>query len=162
MNEKVLVGVKNKRFIKNFVGLKKRIYSRDLNTQDIKTEIQLLTGKHILSHYFKVIPVMVLDSTGVAAVRGIVTLYEDDENAYLGLFEVSRLYTIDTTCLELFFKKVDEIARKYKKKSIIGLYDASFWIRYRVIGSNTAPNIDPYSVEPYNRLCYQEVLSNNG
>ena len=41
------------KYIKDFIALKKKLYTRKNNTESVSDVTRILTGTHPLSHYFK-------------------------------------------------------------------------------------------------------------
>lgn len=79
----VIFGPRSKEHIQEFLNLPERIYARHEMMQNKKDEQAILEGRHVLSHYFTVTPMLIYED-GRAVSRGIVTIYPDDDTAYLG------------------------------------------------------------------------------
>lgn len=119
---------------------------------------QLLTGKHILSKDFKVMGFVAYTGDGYALARCIVTTYENDKNAYIGLFQsVDRI----KVCKELL-NKAEEYAKKCGKTKLIGPVDASFWIKYRFKTTSDREFKENYTGEPYNKEYYSKLWEECG
>ena len=82
----VIFGPHSKKHIKDFLALPGRLYDSGELMQNEKEEHAILKGTHVLSHYFMVTPILVYEG-GKAVSRGILTVYPEDEVAYLGFFE---------------------------------------------------------------------------
>lgn len=144
----------DKKAVKDFLSLPKRLYPRNELTQNKSEELALLCGTHILSRYFSVVPILVYrDSKAVS--RAVVTLYPDDDTAYLGFFESKN----DPAAAKLLFDTAIKISAENGKNRITGPVDCSFWIKYRL---KTDCFYSPYTGEPYNKDYYPELWEKNG
>ncbi|MDE6600255.1 MAG: hypothetical protein K2K34_09280, partial [Oscillospiraceae bacterium] len=76
----------DKKCVRDFLSLPKRLYAKNELMQNAADEAALLGGMHTLSHYFTVTPILVYRGER-AVCRGLVTVYADDPKAYLGFFE---------------------------------------------------------------------------
>lgn len=150
-----------KKHIKDFLDFPKYIYSDEYCPQDYKTEKQLLTGKHVLSKDFKITPMIAYqvscDNYRVLA-RCIITEYENDDKAYIGLFESIDNYYVYTK----FLLEVERKCKSLGKKQMVGPVDASFWIRYRFKQSSDRRFRDTYTGEPYNKQTYIRMWKDAG
>lgn len=159
-NTKVIV-CKTPKEKQDFLDLPKRIYEDTFSPQDRKLEEKLLKGKHVLSHRFTVIPVLMYQtaySNYIPLSRCIITLYENDDNAYIGLFDSVDNYYI----YKKFLSEVEKKCKKLGKKKIIGPVDASFWINYRFKYRSDNKFTDSYSGEPYNKIRYTQMWLDAG
>ncbi len=143
--------VENKQDIKKFLSLPQTLYSKNKNTQDYKTEKQLLTNNHILSKYFTVHPYIIENNNRVVG-RWIVTIYHNEKNVgYLGYVEMIN----NDEVIELLFSSIDNICNTLSIDKLIGPVNASFWIGYRLKTNNFN---DLFVNEPYNKEYYQDAF----
>ena len=75
--EAVIFNSDDKKRLKDFLGLPKHIYGSGELMQNLTDEASLLDGTHILSKYFKVIPILVYRGKKAVS-RAVVTIYPDD------------------------------------------------------------------------------------
>lgn len=139
---------KNDAFVKEFLSLPKKLYSKNEIIQNEKTEKMILTQEHPLSKDFNIIPYLVTDDKGHAVSRCILTYYPDSSTAFLGFFEAYN----DLTACRLMIDEVCKQAVKDGKTKIVGPIDSSFWIRYRFKADKF--DLLPYTCEPYNKDYY--------
>ena len=147
--------------IRDFLALPKILYDKGKCPQDIKTERQILTGTHVLSDAFKVIPFVAYvkeDENKFVAARALVTYYENDNIAYVGFFESID----DEEVCRKMFDTIFDFAKKDGKKTVTGPVDASFWIRYRFKYGSDRSYDDTYSCEPYNKEYYVKLWEKCG
>ena len=147
----------DKKYIKDFLALPKKLYSANELTQEPKTEKALLGGNHILSHYFTLYGAVAYSADGPAVARCTLTCYPDDDAAYFGHFECCD--ESSAVCEEMF-ARLGECAKLHDVKSLIGPVDASFWLKYRFKDDEYFGA--PYSCEPYNRSSYPTLLKGCG
>lgn len=146
----------NKAAVEQFIMLPKKLYRKEELVQDEKTERQLLAGEHILSRYFKVYPVIVLDEHNDIAARCVVTVYPElKDTAYFGYFECID----DADAARAAVDRADSLARKLGRTKLVGPVDCSFWIRYRLKADHFGR---PYTCEPYNKDYYLRLLTDCG
>lgn len=150
----VIFGPRSKEQIQEFLDLPERIYARQEMMQNVKEERAILEGRHVLSHYFTVTPILIYED-GRAVSRGIVTVYPDDDTAYLGYFESEN----NSAAAGLLFHTAIGMVRERGMKGIVGPVDCSFWIKYRM-KTNRFGN--PYTGEPYNKDYYLRLWEENG
>lgn len=150
----VIFGSRSKEHIKDFLDLPGRLYDREELMQNEKEERAILKGTHVLSHYFTATPILVY-ADGKAVSRGILTVYPEDEVAYLGYFESEN----NSAAAGLLFHTAFEMARNMGLKGIVGPVDCSFWIKYRL---KTNQFRSPYTGEPYNKDYYLKLWEENG
>lgn len=147
---------KNKKAVRKlFLALPGTLYEPEMLPQDIKCERQLLEGTHVLSTDFEVIPFVVVDENGAAVCRCLLTLYPDDETAYMGFFE-------SFDCIEacrVMFLNAEKTAGLYRKKRIAGPVNASIWLGYR-FKINRFEEV--YTGEPYNKDYYARLWEECG
>ena len=88
--------------------------------------------------------------------RFAITIYPNDDTAYLGFFECIK----EKEVAKYIFDLVKKFAKENNNKKIVGPVDASFWLKYRLkINMFDKP---PYTGEPYNKdYYYQMFLDNN-
>ncbi len=132
-----------------FLSLPRLLYSKNELTQEIKTEKQLLTGTHILSTSFEVMPFVVTDKNGTAAARALLTFYPEDYRAYIGFFECIN----DIEACRLLLQDIELFAKNNEKKHLIGPVNASFWIGYRFKVDKFG---SVFTGEPYNKEYYTD------
>lgn len=140
---------------RRFLELPHRLYSRREAVQNTTLEKELLEGRHILSRYFSVFPIVVLDEAGRAASRCLLTFYEGDLCAYLGFFESVN----DTAASGLLFAAAQQAAAQAGKSKLMGPLNASFWIGYRLKTNRFGT---PYTAEPYNKAYYAALWEDAG
>lgn len=142
--------------IKDFLDFPKCLYPKGSCPQDMKVEKQVLGGKHALSKDMVVMPFVVYiinDNRRTVAARSLVTLYENDRNAYVGFFE-----SLDhVEACEKLFSEIQSYAKRHGKDVLAGPVDASFWIRYRFKIRSDRNFYDTYSGEPYNKKYYADL-----
>ena len=142
-------------YVKDFLKLPKMLYSKETLTQNEKEEKELLLSTHVLSKYFELTKFLVYKD-GIVAARCAVTIYPDDEFAYIGFFECVD----DTACARLLFDAANVFGIEQGCKKIIGPVDASFWIKYR-LKVNLFEKL-PYVSEPYNKKYYLKLFLDYG
>lgn len=153
MNQYEVKIVESKSDNKKFIDFPSKIYTRDELSQNKKVEVQILTGKHPLSHYFDALGFIVMLHKEVVA-RCIVTLYNEDDSAYVGFFESLN----DKEAVEVLFNSVKKYALAHGKLRLIGPVDSSFWIKYRFRTKKFAD----YTLEPINKQYYLELWQSIG
>ena len=52
---------KEEKYIKDFIALKKKLYTRKNNTESVSDITRILTGTHPLSHYFTLEKFLIYD-----------------------------------------------------------------------------------------------------
>ncbi|MBQ6182064.1 MAG: hypothetical protein IJK31_10340 [Ruminococcus sp.] len=152
----VIFDPKDKKCVRSFLRFPETLYSKNELMQDIRTETDILSGRHILSHYFTVYPFLAFDSDENVAARCILTVYNDRSCAYIGFFECID----DTDAARCIFSAAEAQAQKLGCDSVIGPVDASFWIRYRL--KTGCFDKQPYTGEPYNLPYYEKLFLENG
>ncbi len=141
---------------KMFLKLPKLLYSRKNQiTQDVSLEKSILNGTHCLSRYFDVTPFIVVSHKNEIFARCIVTVYPNDENAYIGFFESSS----DREAYNVLFEKVFDFVKAIGKNTVVGPYNASFWLGYRLKTNHFGT---PYACEPYNLSYYPRIWKEMG
>ena len=144
-----------KKYIRDFLALPKRLYSKKDNMENPKEVESLLLGTHSLSKYFTMHKFLVYENKKVSG-RFVFTTYKGDDTAYFGFFECIK----DNEVAAYLFEKASEFVREAGLKKIVGPVDASFWIKYR-LKINLFENT-PYTGEPYNKDYYLELFQKNG
>ncbi len=99
MSLHVITFTREEHYIRKFLELPGRLYSRKELMQKPDEERQILTGTHILSHYFTVFPFLVLDENDAPVSRALLTVYPDDTDAFLGFFESEENGEASPYCL---------------------------------------------------------------
>lgn len=155
MNRKVLAFTHEEDLIGRFLELPGKLYTKKTCMQQPEEERRILTGAHVLSHYFSIFPMLVLDENGDALSRAVLTVYPHDPEAYLGFFESVD----DGEAVRLLFQKAEEIAGKQGCRRITGPVDASFWIRYRFKNNHFESS---YTGEPFNLDYYPRLWQSLG
>ena len=150
----VIFGPRSEEHINDFLALPKRIYVKEELMQNEKEERAILKGRHILSHYFTITPILVYEDGKVVS-RGIVTVYPEDEFAFLGFFESKD----NSAAAGLLFHTAFGLVRDMGLKGIVGPVDCSFWIKYRM---KTNQFRGPHTGEPYNKEYYLRLWEENG
>lgn len=138
-----------------FLSLPKELYSREQQTQEPKTERQILEGKHPLSSNFSVWPYLALDEHGQPAARCLLTFYPNDKTGYVGFFESEDSLEAASLVLDAAAEKAKELGLQ----RLVGPYNASFWIGYRFKIANFR---DYFTGEPYNKAYYPRLWEQCG
>lgn len=146
---------KEEKYIKKFIKLPHRLYSRAERTNEPKVERQLLEGNHILSHYFETTGFLVLDEKENPLSRCMVTIYPGDKTGYIGFFESVNNAEVSS----LLFHEAEKFCKSRQLEKITGPLDASFWIKYRL---KTNYFEKPYVCEPYNKSYYFYLFEKSG
>ena len=142
------------KYIKDFIELPKKLYTKKDNMEDPNTISDLLLGKHPLSSYFNLTK-FIIYKNGETVGRFIITEYPDDKKTcYIGFFECIN----NKKVAKFLFKNAYEYAKVKKYKKIVGPVDASFWIKYRL---KTNKFERPYTGEPYNLAYYYNLFIDN-
>ncbi len=149
-NLDVLAFSQEEDLIRKFLELPGKLYTKKTCTQQPEEERRIVTGTHVLSHYFSVFPLLVLDEDGGALSRAVLTVYPHDPEAYLGFFESAD----DKEAVRLLFQKAEQLAREQGCRRITGPVDASFWIRYRFKNNrfDSSYTGEPFNLDYYPRL----------
>ncbi len=152
----VMFDPKDKKSVRSFLHFPAALYPKQNLMQDAETEAAILSGQHLLSHYFTVYPFLAFDSAKHVAARCILTVYPDRSSAYIGFFECID----DADAARCIFDAAEAQARKLGCDAVIGPVDASFWIRYRL--KTNCFDQPPYTGEPYNLPYYEAFFHENG
>ena len=88
---------RERRCIKDFLSLPKKLYSADKNMESADTVRKILLGRHPLSGYFSLEAYVIYDRREPVG-RFAITEYPEDDTAYIGFAyavgpEYTRLYT---------------------------------------------------------------------
>lgn len=146
-----------KKYVKDFVELPRRLYSSKDNMEDPEQMRSILMGEHPLCRYFELRKFLVYDKTLSKAVgRFAITTYSGDENAYIGFFECID----DSRAAAFLFQNADKICKELGYYKIVGPVDGSFWIKYRLKTNRFGEK--PYTGEPYNKDYYFKLFTENG
>lgn len=129
----------SKEIQRRFLRIPREIFGRNLvldekakdsaviyNFSERKLEKAILLGKHPLSGDFQIEPFVVCKK-GKSICRCIVTLYDDEEVAYVGFFASYPMKEAVT----FLFEQVEQFVRRHGRKGLVGPLDASFFINYR-------------------------------
>ncbi|MBP1044429.1 hypothetical protein I6N95_25815 [Vagococcus sp. BWB3-3] len=135
-------------YLNDFLSLPAKIYASQWLVQNPTEERQLLTNRHILSHYFKLRKFLVYNQAQEVCGRCVITMYPEDQQAYLGFFECIEAFD----CCQLLLDHVASECLKMGFKAVVGPVDCSFWIRYRLKISDF--DRQPYISEPYHPSYY--------
>lgn len=146
---------REKKYIRDFLSLPKKLYGKDDNMENPGDVEALLLGTHPLSKYFCLHKFVIYKERKIVG-RFVITTYESDNTAYFGFFECVK----EREVAAFLFDKAYEYAKKSGYEKMIGPVDASFWIKYR-LKINLFSN-KPYTGEPYNKDYYLEFFQENG
>ena len=138
-----------------FLALPKQLYPTRANPRSYSTESQLVSGTHTLCKYFD-IHVFTASRDGRVQSRCALTLYPDDETAYLGFFDSKD----DEEAVRALFTEAERLALSKGIRRIAGPVDASFWIGYRMKANLFGEA--PYFGEPCGLPWYQRLWEMNG
>lgn len=142
-------------YIKDFLDLPKKLYTRKDNMEDTESIRKLLLNNHPLSNYFTLNKYLIYKNKEAVA-RFIITEYPDDKDiCYIGFFECIK----DNKVAKFLFNEAEKIAKEKKYKKIVGPVDASFWIKYRLKINHFEKR--PYTGEPYNLKYYFNMFKDN-
>ena len=145
---------KEDNYLKDFIDLPKKLYTKKDNMEDPNTISDLLLGKHPLSKYFTLNKFLIYKNDEVVG-RFIITEYPDDKKiCYIGFFECID----DKKVAKYLFENAYKFAKEKKYKKLIGPVDASFWIKYRLKINKFER---PYTAEPYNLSYYYKLFTDN-
>ncbi len=144
----------DKKRTRDFLDLPRRLYSANELMQSLSDESALLNGTHVLCRYFTVTPVLIYRGNRAVS-RAAVTVYPDDNAAYIGFFESEN----DSDAAKLLFETAGKIAAKSRCVKLVGPVDCSFWIKYRLKTDRFGA---PYTGEPYNKEYYKKLWLENG
>ena len=109
---------KEDKYIKDFIDLPKKLYTKKDNMEDSSTIKSLLLEEHPLSKYFKLNKFLVYKENSVVG-RFIITEYPDDKKVcYIGFFECIN----DNKVARCIFKEAELFAKEkgYKKNNWSG------------------------------------------
>ncbi len=145
---------KEENYIKDFIDLPKKLYTKKDNMEDSDTMKKLLLEEHPLSNDFKLTKFLIYKNEEVVG-RFIITEYPDDKKTcYIGFFECVN----DKKVAKYLFNEAYKYAKEKKYKKIVGPVDASFWIKYRLKINKFER---PYTGEPYNLDYYYKLFTDN-
>ena len=137
-----------------FLSLPAMLYKGD-NPQNKQTELELLTGTHLLSGSFEVFPFVTADNQGNPLCRALLTCYLNDSVGYVGFFEAYD----DPDGVQLLFDTIARHARERGLTSLMGPVDASIYMGYRF---KTDRFEDYFTGEPYNKPYYSRLWRQAG
>ena len=140
---------------RRFLSMPNAMYPPERQTQEPKTERQLLLGRHPLSANFSVWPFLALDEADQPAARCLLTCYPGDENGYVGFFESENA----PEAVSLVLDAAADKAKQLGKNRLVGPYNASFWIGYRF---KSAGFRDYFTGEPNNKPYYPKLWEQCG
>lgn len=138
-----------------FLDFSDSLYAPAFRTENKRELREVLEGKHPLSHYFRVTPLVVKDA-GQIICRAVVTCYPDDTTAYLGYFQSEN----NQQAASLLIDYAAHVAYLYGKETIEGPMNASFWLGYRLKVNHF--DKEPYFSELYHRDYYQTLWEASG
>ncbi len=143
------------KYIRAFIKLPAMLYAPSENMEDKQTMRALLMGTHLLSKYFTLESFLVYDDKEQPAGRFCITIYPEDDTAYLGFFECVNRKEV----AKFLFDSAYDFCKKNGYAKIMGPVDASFWIKYRLKINRFE---GPYTGEPYNQPYYFDLFQENG
>ena len=152
---KVIKFDKEKEYVEDFLLLPKKLYSKKEIMQNEAEERKIVEETHVLNKYFKQHKLVVYKNKEISG-RCIITIYPNEEYAYIGYFECID----DSICAKELFTMVEKIVKKEHLRKILGPVDSSFWIKYRLKIDNFEKT--PYTGEPYNKSYYKKMFEDNG
>lgn len=152
---KVIKFQKEEKYVKDFLELPKKLYDKRTLMQNRDEEEMLLMDNHPLSKYFHLDKFNIYKNEEIVA-RFVVTTYPNEDIAYIGFFECIN----DKGVAEFLFKEADKFVNERGYTKIVGPYDGSFWIKYRLKVNNF--DTLPYTSEPYNKEYYLELFEDSG
>ena len=140
----------------DFLSVPAKLYSQKTIQQNMKEEREILYSTHPLSRHFSNEVVVVYDGNEPLA-RALITFYQAESQAYIGYYECINSSEVSKLLFDEVTKRVAEHEHIAK---IIGPYNASFWLRYRL----KLDQFDqaPYMGEPCNKSYYKEQFVANG
>ena len=138
-----------------FLALPAKLYPKGSNPRNAATESELLAGTHTLSRYFEIHTCTVAQK-GKTQARCAVTIYPDDNTAYLGFFDSIA----DAQVARELFGAAENYLLGRGLHHIVGPVDASFWLGYRLKANRF--NDAPYFGEPGGLPWYQGLWEQNG
>lgn len=143
------------KYIDKFLMLSRKLYTKNDNMENPEDIRKLLLGTHPLNKYFKLYKFIILDNNDIVA-RFVITVYPDDSNGYIGLYECIN----DDNVSRFLFDEAYKFVKEKKLKSIVGPVDCSFWNKYRL--KINLFDKRPYTGEPYNKDYYFKQFCDNG
>lgn len=143
------------KYIRDFIKLPKKLYSKADNMEDEGDMKVLLKGEHPLSGYFTLYKFLIYDGNKAVG-RFCITTYPEDTTAYLGFYECENR----DDAAKLIFDEATKFAAGLGCTRMEGPVDASFWIKYRM-KINLFDRL-PYTGEPYNKEYYLKQFTDNG
>lgn len=144
-----------KKYIRDFISLSKKIYESSGNMQNDKELKSLLLGEHPLSKYFVLHKFCIYRGNEIVA-RFAFTVYPNDDTAYLGFFECVD----EDEVAKFLFEQAVAFAKSCGFKQILGPVNASFWMGYRL--KTNLFDERAYTGEPYNPKYYERLFLQNG
>jgi hypothetical protein len=144
-----------KKYLSDFIHMTSKLYSFKNNTHDSEELKHLLSGTHILSKYFVLRKFCIYQNEKIVA-RFALTLYPDDDTAYLGFVEGIE----ENQVWRYLFEQAEHYAEDSGCKKIVGPVNASFWIGYRL--KSDFFKDEPFTGEPYHREYYLNMFLKNG
>ena len=138
-----------------FLSLPETIYPVRSCPRNTKEESKLLSGTHVLSKYFNIY-VFTAFRNSIIVSRCAITIYPDDQTAYLGFFDSKD----DGEAVAALFTAAENFARSNGLDRVAGPVDGSFWLNYRMkVNLFDDP---PYFGEPCGLPWYQKLWEQNG
>lgn len=145
-----------KKYVRDFISLPKKLYSAQDNMEDPDSMKKFLTGTHTLSKYFELDKFLIYDDNDKAVGRFAVTTYKGDNTAYFGFYECID----DDKAAKYLFDEAVSFCKSKGYKKIVGPVDGSFWQKYRL--KINLFDVPPYTGEPYNKPYYLKQFTDNG
>ena len=137
-----------------FLKLPKLLYKKDC-PQNKKTEVEILSGKHILSNNMRIFPFVLVDENNKPISRCLMTCYEGTDDAYVGFFESYN----NVDAVKELLSCVVQKAKEEGKSRLVGPIDASIYINYRFKINKFDST---YTGEPYNKDYYPSLWESFG
>lgn len=144
-----------KKYIRDFLSLPKSLYTNAENMENLQDIEKLLLGRHPLSSYITLYKFVIYNERKAVG-RFVITVYPNDDVAYLGFYECIN----DDKAAAFLFENVRTCVKKSGLTKITGPVDASFWNKYRM-KINMFDKL-PYTSEPYNKEYYLKQWQDNG
>lgn len=148
--------INDKKLDQDFLRLPKILYDKLTIHQNYDEEKMILNSSHPLSHYFSFTR-FVLYCQDQPVGRALLIKYPDQGVCYLGYYECID----DNLASKILLDKVTQKAADLVGvRKIIGPYNVSFWLSYRLKLDNF--NESPYTTEPSNKSYYEKQLISAG
>lgn len=140
----------------DFLLLPKILYNKKTIHQNESEERLILKGEHPLSHYFSIVKFVLYDKDQPVG-RAMLIDYPNSDICFIGYYECINNKEASTILLNGVLKEASGLSGKQK---IVGPYDASFWLRYRM--KLDCFNEPAYMSEPTNKSYYAKQFKSIG